>query len=284
MIRDLTEIEQFTNRIAKEAGRLITSTRADALKNISYKTPRDFVTSADVAAEKLLIEYIHREYPNDLILAEETASSLPPDQIAANNCWIIDPIDGTMNYAFSQHHTCVSIAYAEHGVVKVGSVYGPFYDELFSASLGNGATLNGNAIKALPAEALGKALICVGRPQSEAYISEFTTQVERLLRNCLDLRRDGAAALDICWIACNRHNAFFETLNPWDIAAASLILREAGGKVGHYQSGIFDQSNIDQSNAHQHQKEKFPEDLNAQCFLATSPDIFDDMQALLSVA
>ena len=137
--KDPAEIESFCCELALRAGHLVADTREEALKKIDYKTPRDLVTSADLAAEQLIIEEIKKHFPEDVILAEETSPNIDRATLLDTDSWIIDPIDGTMNYAFSQHHTNVSIAYASNGEVLAGAVFGPFYDELFSASKGNGA-------------------------------------------------------------------------------------------------------------------------------------------------
>jgi myo-inositol-1(or 4)-monophosphatase len=193
------------------------------------------VTTADLASEKAIIETIRAHFPDHTILAEE--SSDPAHAATANvgPTWVIDPIDGTTNYAHGHNQVGVSIAYAVDGIVHAGTVLAPFQGEIFTATKGGGAFCNNEPIRATETQSLSDALLATGFPYERVNIDRICARLLHLLRTCRDLRRIGAASLDISWVACGRLEAFFEEgLSPWDCAAGCLIAREAGAKVGHY--------------------------------------------------
>ncbi len=209
---------------------------------VEKKGHNDFVSSADLAAEKAIIEVIHKHYPEHAILAEESGASGESDHV-----WIIDPLDGTTNYLHGLPVFAVSIGVQVNGRLEHGVVYDPMREELFTASRGEGAQLDGHKIRASGNKDLERALIGTGFPyrQSDSELEPYLAMLATVVKNTAGVRRLGAAALDICYVACGRFDAFWETgLQPWDMAAGTLIAREAGaivsgldGSENHLESG-----------------------------------------------
>ena len=218
-----------------KASKIAQKQREESAVAVSFKGDRNLVTTADIAAEREIISTIREHFPEHLILAEETSQTIPPEAYGHGYVWVIDPIDGTTNYAHGQHHVGISIACALDGVVVAGVVMAPFLGEVFTATKGGGAFLNDKPIRCTDTDTVEEALISTGFPYNRGNIHNICLRIERVARICRDVRRLGAASLDICWVACGRLDAYFEeTLNPWDGAAGSLIAREAGATVGHY--------------------------------------------------
>lgn len=212
---------------AREAGSLVKSMlgKIDAKE----KTRNNLVTTADLAAEDAIISEIKKQFPGHSFCAEERHESTPRD---ADNLWVIDPLDGTNNYAHGIPHFCVSIAYAEKGEVLAGVVHDPMRDECFTALKGGGAFLNGKKIAVSPCTRLDQSIIATGFAYDRGHIMEKTLEAIHGLftSNIRGIRRSGSAALDMSWVACGRFDAYFEyLLAPWDFAAGMLIVREAGG-------------------------------------------------------
>jgi myo-inositol-1(or 4)-monophosphatase len=231
---DLNEIREFTLQTAKAAGTLIRDMRTHGEIQHRYKDKQELVTSADLAADKLIVEQIKKRYPTHRVLSEEGYNDKSIASDLASPIWIIDPIDGTVNYAHGQLMVAVSIAFACDGEVQVGVVHNPFMDETFVATLNQPSTLNGLPIKVSGLEVLRKGLIATGFPYDKSGVPPIVNRVEKVLMECQDLRRLGSAALDICWVACGRLDGYFESLSPWDFAAARLIALQAGAKCGHF--------------------------------------------------
>ena len=220
---------------AHRGGEIAREQRAASSVSISLKAARNLVTTADLASEKAIIETILSHFPEHKILAEESSQNARPNDFSVGPVWIIDPIDGTTNYAHGHNQVGVSIAYALDGIVQAGAVLAPFQGELFTATRGGGAFRNGTAIKCTDTSLLSDALIATGFPYERSNIDNICGRLLRLLRTCRDVRRLGAASLDICWVACGRLDAFSEeTLMPWDGAAGCLVAREAGATIGHF--------------------------------------------------
>jgi myo-inositol-1(or 4)-monophosphatase len=189
--------------------------------------------------------------------------------------WIIDPIDGTTNYAHGHFQVGVSIACAIDAKVVAGAVFAPFLGELFTASLGAGAFLNGEPISVSPTDRLESALIATGFPYDRANVPNICKRLQALLSRCRDIRRLGAASLDICWVACGRLDAYYEeTINPWDGAAACLIAREAGARIGHY---AYDSPT-------QRRTERYPGDLFVDNLIVSTPGVFEEISKALAAA
>ena len=212
---------------AKDAGSLVKKMLGsiDAVE----KTKNNLVTTADLAAEDAIISIIKKQFPAHSICAEEHHGTTIVD---SENLWIIDPLDGTNNYAHAIPHYCVSIAYAEKGIVVAGVVFDPVRDECFTAVQGEGAFLNGKRIAVSLCERLDQSIIATGFAYDRGHIMETTLESIHGLftSNIRGIRRSGSAALDMCWVACGRFDGYFEyLLSVWDFAAGMLIVREAGG-------------------------------------------------------
>ena len=189
----------------------------------------NLVTEADLAAEKEIISVIKKQFPNHYILTEE-AGKLASD---SEYKWIVDPIDGTVNFANGLPICCVSIALEYKKEMLLGGVYNPLMNELFLAEKGKGATLNGQVISVSNKEDMATSCLVTGFPYT--YLDQPNGPIEifsRLIRNGIPVRRLGSAAIDLCWVAAGRFDGFYEhQLYPWDSAAGFLIVEEAGGKV-----------------------------------------------------
>jgi myo-inositol-1(or 4)-monophosphatase len=199
----------------------------------------NLVTEADLAAEKLIISRITEAFPGHTILAEETAASAE----AAEDMWVIDPLDGTNNFAHSFPFFCVSIAYCRSGEPVVGVVYDPLRDELFSAERGKGAFLNDRPIRVSSGSDLGESVLATGffydrGDMMRRTLQQIQTFFEKPIRG---IRRTGSAALDQCYVAAGRLDGFWELrLSPWDYAAGALIIAEAGGRMTSIEGKPFD--------------------------------------------
>ena len=215
---------------ARRAGSvLIKKMRSLEKLNVEKKGYNDFVSEADLAAEQTAIDCIHKHYPDHAILAEESGGQGESDTV-----WIIDPLDGTTNYLHGFPVWAVSVGVQVGGRMEHGVVYDPLRQELFTASRGQGAQLEGRRVRVSGRRDLEKALVGTGFPyrQVDQEIDPYLGMLGKVIRNTAGVRRAGAAALDLCYVAAGRLDAFWETgLAPWDLAAGSLIIREAGGIV-----------------------------------------------------
>ncbi len=216
-------------KAARRAGQIINRASLDIERlTVSVKQQSDYVTEVDKAAEAAIIEIIRDAYPGHAILAEETGSSG-----SSEFQWIIDPLDGTTNFIHGFPQYAVSIGLAHKGVMNQAVVYDPTRNELFTASKGSGAFLNDKRIRVSKRVKLAEALIGTGFPyrmfdHADAYMTIF----RELTQKTAGLRRPGAASLDLAYVACGRIDAFWEFgLSPWDMAAGTLLITEAGGLV-----------------------------------------------------
>lgn len=225
---------RFATDLAQQAGQLIRQRRDAGQLDQSYKGGIELVTDADLASEKLIKKALQASYAGEAILAEETAQELPEDQLVGP-LWVIDPIDGTVNYAHGHSMVAVSIAWYDQGLAQVAVVYNPFLNECFTAIRDQGAWLNGTPIRVGDKTDLSRALIATGFPYSRESRPELISCLGRVMNACADVRRLGSAALDICWVACGRLDAYYETVSPWDSAAAQLIAREAGALLQRFK-------------------------------------------------
>ncbi|WP_420592372.1 inositol monophosphatase family protein [Bacterioplanoides sp.] len=220
----------FLIQLAQQAGDLIQSQRQQLDIQFKGEGATELVTQADVAADQFITEQILQHYPNHQILSEELSPELSFD---AEHLWVVDPIDGTVNYAHDHRQVAVSIAYFYQGQVESAAVYNPFDNEMFSATRGQGAQLNAKPIRCAGKNELRRAIIATGFPYQKDDLSKLTNRLHHILSHCADIRRLGSAALDICWVACGRLDGYYETVKPWDFAAAQLIATEAGASFGH---------------------------------------------------
>jgi len=197
----------------------------------------NLVTEADHAAEKAIIGVIKSAYPGHYILSEE-AGQLAQD---SEYKWIVDPIDGTVNFAHGIPINCVSIAIEHHGEIIMGAVYNPHLDEFFFAEKGKGAMLNGKPIHVSRETETIKACLVTGFPYTYINMPNGPLEVfDRLVRKGVPVRRLGSAAIDLCWVAAGRFDGFYEhKLEAWDSAAGYLIVEEAGGKVTDHKGNKF---------------------------------------------
>ena len=221
---------------ARAAGNVITRSldRLDKIV-ITEKKPNDFVTEIDQQAERDIIQIIHKSYPNHSILGEESGEIVGDDYE-----WIIDPLDGTRNFIHGFPHFAVSIAVRQKGKILHGVIYDPIRQELFTASRGKGAQLNDRRIRVSTNKMLEECLLGTGFPyrHSQSEIEAYTNSLVSLLPLCGDVRRAGAATLDLAYVACGRLDGFWEVgLKIWDIAAGTLLIKEAGGLVCDFTGG-----------------------------------------------
>lgn len=235
MSQSLHPMLNIAIKAARAAGAIINRASLDLEQlKINHKGPNDFVTEVDQAAEQVIIDTVLQAYPNHAILAEESGRSRGAKD--SEFVWIIDPLDGTTNFIHGFPVYCVSIALAHRGQVQQAVVYDPTRNDLFYASKGRGAYLNDRRIRVSRRTRLSDALVGTGFPfrrgdNFKRYIKMF----EEVMQACAGVRRPGAAALDLCYVAAGYYDGFFETgLNPWDIAAGSLMITEAGGLIGNF--------------------------------------------------
>lgn len=222
-------------KAARAAGAIINRASLDLeLLRISAKSPNDFVTEVDQAAEQAIIEILLTAYPGHGILAEESGRSHGAKD--SDYLWIIDPLDGTTNFIHGLPVYAVSIALTFRGQVQQAVVYDPSRNDLFYASKGRGAFLNDKRLRVSKRTRLQDSLIGTGFPFRKGdNLKRYLQMFEAVMQNCAGLRRPGAAALDLCYVAAGYYDGFFETgLSPWDVAAGSLLITEAGGLIGNF--------------------------------------------------
>ena len=228
----------FAIETARDAGQLLLEKFGRKL-NITMKGDINLVTEADLASESLIIERIKSYYPKHSILAEESGNAVV---IGGENTWkwIIDPLDGTTNFAHGYPCFCVTLALKHDREIVIGVTFDPTRNELFAAERGKGASLNNKPIRVSEAEELGNALIVTGFPYDFKDREDFARHLTEFLLRSRGVRRDGSAAIDMAYVACGRFDGFWEEgLNPWDVAAGVLLIEEAGGQVTYYDGSRF---------------------------------------------
>lgn len=206
---------------------------------VSHKGAIDLVTEADIAVETMFRQMIAERFPDHTILAEEFGEDA--DTRGASHCWVFDPIDGTSNYAHGLPIFCSSLALEIDGKGEIGAVYDPTRKELFVAERGGGAFLNGKPIRVSEASTLVDSMLVTGFPYDiHSRISEIVGLFGEFVGQARAVRRLGSAALDLCYIASGRMDGFWEQdLKPWDIAAGTILVEEAGGRVTDFAGGTF---------------------------------------------
>jgi myo-inositol-1(or 4)-monophosphatase len=250
-------------KAARRAGNIINRGARDLdLLTVTAKGPKDFVSEVDRAAEAAIVETLLDAYPDHAILAEEGTAKGANAQ--ADNVWIIDPLDGTTNFLHGFPQYCVSIALAQRAVVTQGVIYDPVRNDLYTATRGRGAFLNDRRIRVSRRQHLRECLIGTGFPfRDGSYLDTYLRMMKTMIQQTAGLRRPGAAALDLACVAAGFYDGFWEVgLNPWDVAAGSLLVQEAGGLIGDLQgeSGF----------------------LHGGQVIAANPKIFAQMVALLA--
>ncbi len=257
-------------RAARRAGRIITRATHDLDSvQVSRKQRNDFVTEVDKASEEAIIDTLLSAYPEHAILAEESghrpgSHGAPVGE--AEYVWIVDPLDGTTNFIHGLPQYAVSIALLQRGVVTQAVVYDPNRDELYTASRGRGAFLNDRRIRVSKRTRLEDALIGTGFPFSKIdHLDEYLGIFRAVVQKTTGVRRPGAAALDLAYVACGRYDAFFEFgLMPWDVAAGTLLILEAGGLISDFSGE--------------------PNHLFNEQVVAGAPKVFTAMLSLLATA
>jgi myo-inositol-1(or 4)-monophosphatase len=246
-------LKAILKKAALDAGLLMKSRFNSGFSIENKEGINNLVTEVDVACERLIMDIIREEYPDHFILSEETGEIKTDSTFK----WIIDPIDGTVNYAHGIPICCVSIGLEKEGQMLMGAVYNPFMDEFFFAEHGLGATLNDADIKVSAKSDVYASCLVTGFPYS--YLETPNGPLEvfgRLIRKGVPVRRLGSAAIDLCWVAAGRFDGFFEhKLNAWDSAAGFLMVQEAGGQVTDFEGNQYspDQPHIVATNGHIHQ-------------------------------
>ncbi len=216
-------------RIAREAGTILLDRFGGPARGVDTKsTSTDLVSDADREAERLITDAIHRRRPDDAVLGEEGAAA----EGASGLRWVIDPLDGTVNFLLGVPHWCVSVACEdEHGGL-VGVVHDPNRGETFAAARGRGATLNGAPVRVADRADVDRALIATGFAYDPEARRRQATELVRILPRVRDVRRFGSAALDLAWVACGRYDGYYEwSMGPWDKAAGIVLVTEAGGRT-----------------------------------------------------
>ncbi len=228
----------FAIETARDAGQILLEKFGRKI-DIRMKGEIDLVTEADLASEALIIERVKSTYPKHSILAEESGEAVV---LGGDTTWkwIIDPLDGTTNYAHGYPCFCVTIALEHEGEIVIGVTFDPTRNELFAAERGRGASLNNKPIRVSETEDLGNSLIVTGFPYDFKGRDNFSQHLTDMLLRSRGVRRDGSAAIDMAYVACGRFDGFWEEgLNAWDVAAGTLLIEEAGGQVSYYDGSKF---------------------------------------------
>jgi myo-inositol-1(or 4)-monophosphatase len=253
-------IARQVETIVRDAGALIIE---DAHKpmDVRLKGRIDLVTETDLKVEEKLKENLRKVLPDAFFLAEETAATTTPQGLT----WVIDPLDGTTNFAHGFPFVALSVGLWADSEIVLGIVYAPLLGEFFSARKGEGATLNGKPIRVSETPILEQALVATGFPYAiEQHLEQILENLRKMLAATQGVRRPGSAAIDLAYTACGRYDGFYEpALKPWDTAAGWLLVREAGGRVSQFDS---DQEYI----------------LGAPTILASNGLIHDHMSRLLT--
>lgn len=237
----MTEVLKMMEALARSAGAIQLFCLGN-VKQIDYKGSINIVTEVDRKCEELIVSGIMSHFPDDDILAEEGTGA----RRKSGRRWIIDPLDGTVNYAHGFPFFCVSIALEEKGELQAGVIYDPNREEMFSAEKGRGAKMNGAPVKVSDSCILKQSLVATGFAYhdynaTDDEIVENLDNFGKFIRHARAVRRPGSAAIDLAWVACGRIDGFWElNLKSWDMAAGVLIVKEAGGKVTTFDGAPFD--------------------------------------------
>lgn len=231
---DFTPELNTAKKAANEAANIIRKFQSSNSFSINFKGKNDLVTDADLQSEEKILSIIQDHFPDDHILAEESVDKL---RLPEKRTWIIDPIDGTTNFAHGFPIYCVSIGLWENRQPQMGLVLEVGRDECFTALAGKGAFLDGHPISVSSVEDPRNAIIGTGFPYNDfSMVDSYLQFFRMLMENTQGLRRPGAASYDLCCVACGRFDGFYEySLNPWDVGAAALIVQEARGQISDWQ-------------------------------------------------
>jgi myo-inositol-1(or 4)-monophosphatase len=238
----MDSFERVARAAVAEAGTLLRASWRGT-KTIRHKSAVDIVTETDHEVEALITGHLRRAFPDHLLVAEEAAAGTtlaPP--AADRHVWYLDPLDGTTNFAHAYPHFSVSLALGRGGNLLFGIVYDPLRDETFVAHRGGGARLNDEPIGVSPVRTLDDGLLATGFPYDRrAHLDYYLSFLADFIGCAQGVRRNGSAALDLCYVACGRLDGFWEwKLHPWDTAAGALIVREAGGSISDFRGAPFE--------------------------------------------
>lgn len=229
--QDLSHIAEIAVQAAQKAGKILADMQHTPDARILSRTAHDVKMSADLAAEESVIQSLQNARPEDGILAEESGDSINDKK----GVWIIDPLDGTVNYSHGHPHFCTTMAWTWEGIPYVGVIYDPHRDEMFLAVRGQGATCNGTLISCAETSCIADSMIAVGFGKTSPEEGAFN-DIGALGSRVQKLRISGSAALDLAYVACGRYDGYVETqVYTWDIAAGCLLVEEAGGKAYSWQ-------------------------------------------------
>jgi myo-inositol-1(or 4)-monophosphatase len=262
----IDESHALACRAVVEAGRLLVRLSRGPL-DARLKDGYELVTRGDTESDKLVRRMIGRRFPDHRIVSEESSPEWSRDA-SDGPVWIIDPLDGTVNFAHRNPYCAVSVAFALNGTVMSGAVHAPFLRQSFDAVRDGGARLNGQPISVGAPSSLAEAIVSTGFPHDHARLERPIERVASLILACRDVRRTGAPSLDIAWVGAGMVDAHTEDLAPWDVAAAGLVATEAGarrGTIGPLPSWL-------------------DADLAGTGFVVAAPTIYDELVALLSHA
>lgn len=235
---NMNSIRNEVEKAVREAGKIIIETDMNEIL-IEKKGTKNFVTQVDLAVEKALSKSLKEIIPECSFLREESEG----DTLNLNKpTWIIDPVDGTTNFMRDYKWSAVSVALFVEGKPFIGVIYNPYFDETFSAQAGEGAYLNNKQIKVTTRSRFEECLIAFGtNPYDRTQAHRTFSIAEKVFVDCLEIRRGGAASIDLAYVACGRLDGFFEMeLQPWDYAAGLLIIQEAGGKITNWENKALD--------------------------------------------
>ncbi|MGC4057055.1 MAG: inositol monophosphatase family protein [Chitinophagaceae bacterium] len=249
----MEQLRQAIIDAANAAGKIIGSYFQGVFTVESKDGKNNLVTEVDNHSEKVIIDIIKERFPGHSIISEEVGEMIQDSEYQ----WIIDPIDGTVNFAHGIPICCVSIGLRHQGKMLMGVVYNPLMNEFFFAERGKGAFLNGQPIRVSAKQDFKTACLVTGFPYKWPETKEHPIKVfERMILQGLPVRRLGSAAIDLCWVACGRFDGFWEyNLNSWDVAAGYLIVREAGGRISNFdgsETTVFDKETL-ATNGHIHE-------------------------------
>jgi myo-inositol-1(or 4)-monophosphatase len=269
-MNELQQYLELATTLAKTVGARISeiTESADHELKITKKGLTDLVTEIDVWSEETIEKAVGERFPSHVFVGEESCVKLLantgqklPQLLNENICWVVDPLDGTTNFSNKIPYSAVSIAVVDHGTPVVGVILDPHRNELFTAVKGQGAFLNGRPIAASAKEHLVDCVVATGFPYDRrTNWDKYMPVIQELIMSARNVRSFGAAAIDLCWIACGRFDGFLEfNLKPWDVAAGAIIIEEAGGR-GHCFEGDSGTGQLE---------------LCARAFLFSGPNIFE---------
>lgn len=250
----MTALKEVLFEATREAGKIISDYFQGSFTVDNKEGINNLVTEVDKHSEKRIIEIIRKHYPTHSIISEEVGEMIQDSPYQ----WIIDPIDGTVNFAHGIPICCVSIGLKHNEDLILGTVYNPMMNELFFAEKGKGAFLNEKPISVSTKSDFRKACLVTGFPYKWPDSQEHPIRVfERFILEGLPVRRLGSAAIDLCWVACGRFDGFWEyNLSSWDVAAGYLIVQEAGGRITNFEGdpySVFDKETL-ATNGHIHEE------------------------------